>query len=238
MRVLFSLALLLSACGQASAPEVAPAASERSAIPTASFNAYGDNPDFEFIADTEAQAMELRMDYETVASAPYSPPQPHGDGARIVSGDLTVDLVPERCAASGVNYPLRVTVQAAGREAVTGCGIARWDTHLLDLMPYIDACLAKSPQTRTITYAGTDVGEGVTVRMLGAEVQNDCVVPHDDLAGASVAQRGEAPRIPGESTAVFVRGPGENPGGECYDAPEVRSTSGELLGWMLDPMGC
>jgi hypothetical protein len=42
----------------------------------------------------------------------------------------------------------------------------------------------------------------------------------------------------GEFLALFVRAPGENPGGECYDAPEVRNADGEVLGWMMDPLGC
>jgi hypothetical protein len=231
-------ACALAACGQPAAPPEPVNQTAPTAIPTGSFNAYGDAPEFEFIADTSAQAIELRMNYETVASAPYSPPQPNGEGARIISGELTVDLVPGDCTASGVRYPLRITIQPVGREAVSGCAIERWDTRLLELMPYIDACIAKSPETRWVTYAG-DTGEAlITVRLQSGASSVDCTIPSDDPDNAQVSQRREDLRIAGEGAAIFVRGPGENPGGECYDAPEVRAANGEMLGWMMDPMGC
>jgi hypothetical protein len=42
----------------------------------------------------------------------------------------------------------------------------------------------------------------------------------------------------GERDVVFYRAPGENPGGACYEAPEVRDPSGALLGWLDDAGGC
>lgn len=231
-------ACALAACGQPAAPPASTTETAPTAIPTGSFIAYGDAPEFEFIADTSAQALELRMNYETVASAPYSPPQPNGDGARIVSGDLTIDLTPGDCTATGVRYPLRITIQPLGREAVSGCAVERWDTRLIQLMPYIDACIAKSPETRWVTYAG-DNGEHIIVRLRGGDsAERDCTVERDAPQDAVVQQRSESLRVPGESAALFVRGPGDNPGGECYDAPEVRAANGEVLGWMMDPMGC
>ncbi len=226
-------ACVLTACGQSTAPPEAPA----SAIPAGSFDAFGADPEFEFIADAHSSAMELRMNYETVASATYSPPQPNNAGAQIVSGDLTVDLVASDCTVNGATYPLRVTVQAKGHEPVTGCGIERWDAHLIELMPYIDACIAKSPETRFITYARR-TGDSVTVRMRGENIEQDCVVQYDNPQSAASQQRSESLRLPGESVAIFVRGPGAQPGGQCYDAPEIRSASGEPLGWMADPLGC
>ena len=74
------------------------------------------------------------------------------------------------------------------------------------------------------------------VRMRGDNAAQDCVAQTPQ--SASSQQRSEALHAPGEGTAIFVRGPGAQPGGECYDAPEVRSASGELLGWKADPLGC
>lgn len=230
-------ACALAACGQQAPPEPANETAPV-AIPLGSFIAYGDAPEFEFIADTSAQALELRMNYETVASAPYSPPQPTNEGARIVSGELTIDLVPGDCTASGVQYPLRITIQPLGREAVSGCAIERWDTRLIEMMPYIDACIAKSPETRWVTYAGT-TGDHITVRLRGGDnVERDCTVTREEPQNAVAQQRSETLRVAGENAALFVRGPGDNPGGECYDAPVVRAANGEALGWMMDPMGC
>jgi hypothetical protein len=108
-------------------------------------------------------------------------------------------------------------------------------------VPFIDACIAKSPDTRLITYAA-DTGEAVvTVRMQGDGQSIDCTVPNDapEAQHAIVSPRREEFRAAGENEALFMRGSGgPNPGGECFEAPEVRSASGELLGWMLDPMGC
>lgn len=230
-----AMACALAACGQSTTAPTADA--PISAIPTGSFDAFGAEPEFEFIASTDANAMELRMNYETVASATYSPPQPASSGARIVSGDLTVDLVVEDCTINGATYPLRVNIQARGHDAVTGCGIERWDTHLMELMPYIDACIAKSPETRWVGYARRDRGS-VTVRMRGENGDQDCVAAYGNPQSATSQQRSESLRVPGEAVAIFVRGPGAQPGGECYDAPEVRNASGELIGWMADPMGC
>jgi len=71
--------------------------------------------------------------------------------------------------------------------------------------------------------------------MQGGQRFAQCIV-RGEIASVGTS-RGD-PLFDGEDEAIFVRGPGENPGGECYDAPEVRSASGELLGWMMDPMGC
>lgn len=115
-----------------------------------------------------------------------------------------------------------------------------WDTHLTELLPFIDACLAKSPDTRWISYAGR-TGEGlVMVRMSGGAGEFDCTVPDDDPSAerALVTAHRDDLHIDGEGAAIFVRAPGENPGGACYTAPEVRDGNGVLVGWMADPEGC
>lgn len=228
-------ACVLAACGQPTPTTETSAAT--SPIPAGSFDAYGVDPEFEFIADTKAGAIELRINNETTASAPYAPPQTTADGAQIVSGDLTVDLVATDCTQNETTYPLRVTITPRGQTAVTGCGIERWDAHLIELMPYIDGCLAKSPETRWISYAHR-TGDSVLVRAQGDNGERDCTANWGDPQNATSQQRRETLRAPGEGAALFIRAPGEQPGGECYEAPEVRSASGELLGWMADPMGC
>lgn len=100
-------------------------------------------------------------------------------------------------------------------------------------MPQIDACLAKSPSTRQISFAGQYRG-AVLVRMQG-ETAVDCRVAN---GLATIAPHDDALNPPGDGEALFVRGPGENPGGECYEAPEVRDANGAVLGWMLDTEGC
>jgi hypothetical protein len=108
-----------------------------------------------------------------------------------------------------------------------------WDRNLLALMPEIDACIAQSPQTRMISYAGNYHG-AVLVRMQGDQAV-DCRV---NSGVAQISAHNDALDPPGDGDAEFVRGPGPNPGGECYTAPEVRDASGAVLGWMLDTEGC
>jgi hypothetical protein len=130
---------------------------------------------------------------------------------------------------------MRATVQARAHQPVTGCAVERWDAHLMGFLPRIDACLSASPGTRRVIYAG-DGGDGFLVRMqddTGAYA--DCRLGPD---GPRVAPRDETRRYASEGDAIFVRAPGENPGGECFEAPEVRDESGALLGWMDDPLGC
>jgi hypothetical protein len=101
-------------------------------------------------------------------------------------------------------------------------------------MPRIAACLDASPDTRWISFAGEHDG-ATLVRMSGRAGAFDCTIGAD---GPRIAPRDEAMHVAGDGAAIFVRAPGENPGGECYEAPEVRTANNELLGWMADPEGC
>jgi|CXWL01.1.fsa_nt_gi hypothetical protein len=117
---------------------------------------------------------------------------------------------------------------------------AAWDGDLLAMLPFIDACIARSPDTKYVTYAARSGEALVLVRLNGPNGPVDCSVPDDDPTPthATITPRNADLVIEGESAAVFVRGPGENPGGECYEAPEVRGPNNEVLGWMADPEGC
>jgi hypothetical protein len=106
--------------------------------------------------------------------------------------------------------------------------------HIISRLALIDACLRLAPDMRTVTI---DPQSSTSVRLSGESGSSDCVVPNDtaDPSAASILPAlGDA----APNAIVFVRAPGENPGGECYEAPEVRSDGGELLGWTLDPDGC
>ena len=105
---------------------------------------------------------------------------------------------------------------------------------MLALLPQIDACVARQPDAREVTYAGERDG-GVFVRLSSPQNNFDCSV----RAGvAQVSRRDESLVIDGENAAIFIRGPGDNPGGECYQAPEVHDANGAVVGWMVDPEGC
>jgi hypothetical protein len=105
---------------------------------------------------------------------------------------------------------------------------------ITDRLPLIDACLALAPDRPVVTI---NPASNTTLRLSGEAGDLDCVVPDDaqDPANATVLP---ALNDPPADAIQFIRAPGENPGGECYQAPEVRNASGELIGWTLDPEGC
>ncbi len=105
---------------------------------------------------------------------------------------------------------------------------------IIDRLPLIDACLALAPDRRVVTI---NPASDITLRLSSEAGDLDCAVPDDDPdpARATVLP---ALNDPPADAILFVRAPGENPGGECYAAPEVRNEAGELLGWTLDPEGC
>jgi hypothetical protein len=125
--------------------------------------------------------------------------------------------------------------KSAPAEETSATPSGAWDSELLTLLPEIDACIEAVPHARTVTYAKAN-GDGTTlVRLRGGEARIDCRVDADNV---SIRPRDDALQVAGEDDAIFVRGPGENPGGECYQAPEVRDAAGQVIGWMLDPEGC
>lgn len=115
-----------------------------------------------------------------------------------------------------------------------------WETRLTEMLPYIDACVARSPDTRWISYAGLLNDREVAVRIGGAPGEFVCTVPMAEptAANAAIIPDDENVAFEGEGSAIFVRGPGDNPGGECYEAEEVVNASGEAIGWWADPHGC
>jgi hypothetical protein len=131
--------------------------------------------------------------------------------------------------------PAAPTPPVTAKPAVAGAPVsAAWDHNLLALLPQIDACIAKQPDAREVTYAGERDG-GVFVRLSSPRNNFDCSVRG---GAAQMSRRDEALAVDGENAAIFIRGPGENPGGECYQAPEVHDANGALVGWMVDPEGC
>ena len=239
MRMLLCAMLLVAACGQSApdnvkAPEAAAPVLPRAAELSGAIVAQG-APQWRLDIDREAgMSLGLNEGLQTW-SAPYVAPQRTTLGYRFASGALTVELAVAPCTSERAEYPMTALVSAQGREPLNGCAAERWDTHLLELMPQIDACIAAAPEARRVSYAGLR-GDGHLVRLWSESGGIDCSVGANGVA--QIALRDDITRIGGENEAVFVRAPGVDPGGECFEAPQVRSASGELLGWMDDPHGC
>jgi hypothetical protein len=235
MRVLFFALLLLAACGQNTPKTKAPDAATNATVELGPIVARGE-PGWRLDIDRE-QGMSLSVgDGGQTWAAAYAPAQRTARGYRFASGNLTVELTNAGCIAAGEAYPMTALVRAQGGEPLRGCAAERWDTHLLDLMPQIDACIAAAPEARRVSYAGDDGGGAYVVRLWSQNGGVDCRVSASGVA--QIGPRSDDVRIGGEHEALFMRGPGVNPGGECFEAPEVRSAEGELLGWMDDPHGC
>ena len=233
MRGVMCALALLAACGQS---EPGGRTAEATAAPTelAGHVVVIGHAGWRLDIDPAAGMLLAIEDGAQTISAAHAAPQRTSNGFRFVSGDLRVTLENTACVQDGADFPMTAEVRARGR-TLLGCATERWDAHLIERVPQIDACIALAPEARRVTWAGPRA-RGYVVRLWGESGGVDCAV---GLAGyAQVAPRDDNVRIGGEREAIFVRAPGPNPGGECFEAPEVRSAEGELLGWMDDPLGC
>jgi hypothetical protein len=231
-------ALVLTSCGPSTqSSDDAPDPAER-VLPYGVVIGVGEN--WSLSADPGVQAISFALDdgAEPVeATATWTPPQTTDSGYRLASDELTIDLEDVACTQDDIPFPMRATVTYGG-DVHTGCAAMRWDYQLIALMPQIDACIRDARGARWITFAGQQ-NDATFVRLQRNEISFDCRV--SSYRGATVIDlrpRDESVTAATEGAAIFVRAPGENPGGECYEAPEVRGVNNELLGWMLDPMGC
>lgn len=245
MRVLICAALLvLAACGQGATEKTAPPAAPAQPAPPPDLHGaiigIGDNPVWRLDADPAGTlTLSIENGRETYTGHYAEPHRSAEGGFSMDGGPVSVDLSLEPCTIGDITYPMRAIVQPHRQAAVEGCAYVRWDSKLISLMPQIDACIAASPATRRITYAGPNQG-AVLVRMAGDGAQVDCRVANTT---ASIAPREAGLHVLGDDEAIFVRAlpgpnPGEQPGGECFTAPEVKAADGTLLGWMDDPQGC
>jgi len=240
MRILIvAIALIVAACGPSTeSSQDVPDPGER-VLPFGAIIANGEN--WRFTADPAAQAISFGVDdgAEPVEVAEtWTPPQTTESGYRLTAGELTLDLTDAPCTQDNIPYPMRAAI-SYGERQYEGCAAMRWDYQLIALMPQIDACIARSPESRWVSYAGVQADESVLVRLASDGGGFDCSVSQGAAPQvASFGPRSESLLVATDHAAIFVRGPGENPGGECYEAPEVRGASGELLGWMMDPLGC
>lgn len=163
-----------------------------------------------------------------------------GDNRIIASGPLTVTLSPVACSdgMSDFTYPYSVEAVLVGKEAVTmkGCAYRPWGQDILTALPVIDACLKGAKEPPAVLYAAVRESIGLVLTP-GADdgPLTACTVIDGKASSAPFASE-EIPA--GTQQEIFVRGPGRNPGGECYEAPEVKDADGKVVGWWLDPEGC
>lgn len=234
MRVIaLALAFALVACGAST--QSSDDVPDGDALPYGAISVIGEN--WGLNADPDAPGVSLTSEDGTELSGPWAAPQAVDGGYRMVAGPITLDVQETPCQMNGMPWPMTAQATFNGR-TLPGCAAMRWDYQLVALMPQIDACLAQSADTPTVSYAGTQTDGSVLVRMQGSEVMKDCRVTN---GAAVVTPRTETLFVATDHEILFQRASAtntQNPGGECYDAPEVRGANDELLGWKLDPLGC
>jgi uncharacterized membrane protein len=164
-------------------------------------------------------------------------------GARFVAGPLVITLRAGACQhESGETFPYKAEVDFEG-VSYDGCArrgdtaqSANWAAKLDDLIPAIDACLARAenkPARVTIAYPEDDK---ISVRLLDAEGgRYECktapaggaIQYWDTLADRNILQ--------GERDPLFTRAPSAAPkGGKegCQKSDAAKAADGHDLGWL------
>jgi uncharacterized membrane protein len=171
--------------------------------------------------------------------AAYTQPVALDLGVEIGSAPITVRITPGPCTngMAGVTYDFNVQVTREGVAPLNGCLYRPWSSLIVALEPQVSACLSVSPDS-ALSYLRANDDGGAFMRVRGSTgAETDCTM----VAGGTAPQTMPAnpsQRYPGEMDVLFYPAPGEQPGGECYAAPEVRDSSGRVLGWLADPNGC
>jgi hypothetical protein len=232
---LIACAALLAACGE-------PTTQDAGHLPDDTLGTYGaimavgDN--WQLQGDPAGNSLSVYMDDGTEASGTWV--HPYYVQGRISAGDVRVTLENSPCEQDETPYPMSATVTFPGH-TLRGCAAMRWDSELSALIDEIDACIAAKPSLRTITYASELPDGSVLVRVRDGDDMQDCRV---EGGRATHSTRDESLALATDNAAVLLRarpGETENPGGECYEAPEALvhgHSLSEMVGWMLDPMGC
>ena len=176
----------------------------------------------------------------------YAAPVSQGGGVFIGDPALGLQITAGPCSSgvAGVVYPFSVTVSRDGAEAVSGCLYRPWTNQIVANADQVLSCLRLSPGRSAATYIERRADE-VFVRVMGEPAVEgapgamiDCRAPVTASPAQLITAPADASVYPGEAVALFYPAPGDNPGGECYVAPEVKNAAGQVIGWLASPEGC
>jgi len=220
---------------------LAPAAAEGGNEYAGGITAVGAEPFWALSIDPASNSIWLHeMEGSGYPAATYVAPTIGADGsAKFATPDFTVQLkITEACSdgMSDLVFPMETTV-TAGEQTYRGCGYRRWDNDLLALLPQIDACLKAAKSKGPVSLA-TRTNAGVLVRLPGEDGTFECGFPGVSVTPGQAGVVADAVPMVSENDPLFYRAPGENPGGECFDAPEVRAADGTLVGWTMANEDC
>jgi hypothetical protein len=159
-------------------------------------------------------------------------------GMRVVAGPLTITISEQACeVAPGTSLPYVANVLFEG-VAYQGCarrGIEQgaritWASLLPDLLPAVDACLARvSARPARVTFAAAQDDGVVAVRIRESNAtRHECVASADGSAVQVYEPLSDLDRRPGEGDPEFQRG-GAQP--RCGTAATTRG--GDQIGWLV-----
>jgi uncharacterized membrane protein len=220
----------------------APAAAAARAQYAGAFDAFGVEPDWRLTLLPDFVSFS-RPGLEEITAIP-SARDIRQLGAYVAAGPLSIALTAGACTYSegGESFPFTATVLFEG-VAYEGCAragtgeaaaVRGWEVNLPQLLPAIDACLARvqaRPGRVTISYVN-DEGQ-TAVRLLEADGgRSECLVAPDGATVASVDPLADRDVFPGERDPLFTRAPSSPPPASCYSNEEVKGSSGATLGWL------
>jgi len=159
-------------------------------------------------------------------------------GMRVTAGDVIITIMRTECTASGIQLPYTVQVLFDGvsyhgcaRRGVEAGERATWASVLPELIPAIDACLARAAsRPARVTFASAlDEGE-TSVRIRQANgARHECIVSGEEVILYETLS--DVDRRNGEGDPEFVRGGAQPSGERCVQA--ATSRSGAHLGWIV-----
>jgi hypothetical protein len=165
----------------------------------------------------------------------------HANGMRVVAGPLTVTLMAQACALpTGVELPYTahvlfegVAYQGCARRGISTGERPTWASVLPELLPAIDACMARvSSRPARITFAGAlDEGE-VSVRIREADgSRRECIAARGAVTVYEPIS--DLDRRNGEGDPEFQRGGAAPRTEECRAVGEAFDRNGASMGWLI-----
>lgn len=161
-------------------------------------------------------------------------------GMRVVAGPLTITIMQQPCTASGVELPYvahvlfeGVAYQGCARRGVQDGPRTTWASVLPELIPAIDACLARvTARPARVTFASAlDEGQ-VSVRLRDADgARRECITTGAEVSVFEPVS--DLDRRAGEGDPEFQRGGSEPAARECRAVEAVSGRDGEQLGWLI-----
>jgi uncharacterized membrane protein len=165
-------------------------------------------------------------------------------GGRVLEGCCNAGLEPVRpkpTAAAAPAAPSEPAGQSDPAQAPLAILQMRpptdWSRMLMELMPAIDACLARTPGSAPyVTKAWVATLDTVVVRTRNATVGwFECAARSDGSAiDAFHAVESSAPSVVGEEVVLYTPVTSAPPAGNCFTHARVVDQRGEQIGWLSD----